>query len=227
MIAVGGMLLAAVDLCAQGDAPDSYPRRNAETIRQTAQEILRSKRFAEKTSLMDRFWEWLFSWGLPSLGGTWATLLFWVLAIGAGLIVLAVLVHFIVSLVGAFRGRGRLGPEDPNVPHFKELGSRSYDELCQSMARLRENGDFRGAIGAMMAALLRWLEAAGLVGFDKAKTNGDYVREFPPADGREAFRRFVGDFDRTIYAGAACGASQYEQMKHQFEGVQAHVRPGP
>jgi len=232
----GWLLATVVGACAAtwavaaAQPTETYPRHDAETIRQRVREILQSPRFAEKRTLTDWLREWLSELRLGSWLGdsTTGIVLFRMLLVAAGLVVVGVLVHFILSLVAAYRGRGAIESVRAVEPHFRALGRRSYDELCLLMARLRDEGNVAGAIGVMMLALLRYLEGAGLLGFDESKTNGDYVREYARSGrGREAFRRFIGAFERRIYAGAPCRAVDYQQMMDLFKTVQRDVHPEP
>lgn len=230
VMAAGLLSVAASGVWGRPGAAAPYARPDAETIRKAAREILQSPRFAEKRTFAEWLREWLGDWRLPPWGegGLVVHVLFWALLVASGVVVLAVLVHFILSVAAAYRGPGGIDAGSQDVPHFRDLRARSYDELRQLMTSLGNEGDYRRAIGVMMVALLRWLEAAGMLGFDDGKTNGDYVREYPPtAGGGGKFREFVHAFDGRIYAGAPCRRSDYEEMIRMFETVQAHVRPKP
>lgn len=141
------------------------------------------------------------------------------------LTLLAILAHIVWTLVMVFRGRS-----EGRGATWRRSGAAgeqelTYDELLRLMARYVHGGEFRRAIGAMMLALLRRLDAVRIVVFHRSKTNGDYVREFPASGaGRTEFRRFALAFDMIAYGGMRCTPEVFGKMKSLFDQVQANVR---
>ena len=221
---------------AAGASATEYSRADADEIRSNAREILSSDRFEQveasekekKPSLLDRFLMWviekigsLLGRGIAAMSGL--HLLGKVLMIGL-IVLFTLLVGYIIwSIAKNFRPRGG-SIWKGGVPHFKDVRGKTYDEICKLMRQLYDEGKFREAIGMMMLAMIRWLEKKDLVQIDESKTNGDYVREYPPlAPGSIEFKGFARQFDRVIYAGIICQNDDYNQMNNIFEKIQEDV----
>ena len=226
----GALVLLACLLGGASAAPAAapYQRPSASLVREAAKDILSSERFApppeKEPSLAERIGRWiarllgrLFFQGSTPV----ANVVYGALLIGAGLLVVALLVHLGLSL--ARNWRPRQDASAPGVPHFRPRETLGYEELCQLMAQLRAQGRFYDAVRVMMVALLRRLEQAGRIRFRKDKTNGEYVQEYPPAPERDTFTRFVRAFDLTVYAGAACRQQDFEAMDELYRTVQQNV----
>jgi hypothetical protein len=215
---------------ADASPPPVAARAEAPVIKDTARRILDEPRFAPRWS----FWEWLAEklgdWSWPEVNLRWApgwgSVLLWALVIWCVLTLVAILAHFAWTVVTLLRGRrGGDGRAKGHLPRFAYLAARSAEELDALRARLAAEGAFREAIGVMMVALLKRLDAGRVVRFHESKTNGDYVREFTPGrGGRDPFCAFVRAFDGTIYRGAPCGRETYDRFSGLFEACVAHVR---
>ena len=229
-----GFLWFACTVCAaegeQSAAPPPYQRADASVIQSTVQDILADPRYAPHQT----FWQWLSqqlgSWKGPGVhlppgvaGVLEAIFLVWCVAA-----LLAILAHIIWTLVTVSRARGRLSGRGARLGRFGRDEALSYEELLDHMRALAGKGAYREALGAMMLALLRRLDAARLVRFHPSKTNGDYVRDYPPfRPGGGDFRRFVSSFDAMVYGGAACGPDAYGRMHALFEQVRSDVEKEP
>jgi len=221
--------LSARAPCAE-PAPPAYDRADAESVRSTARRILRSEAFIEvrqPRNLLDHWLAEMASWDW-STSTDWAGVVYTILLIVGGAAVAVVLVHVIWRIVTAYRPGRRGVPGDAPIPHFQAMCHKPYDELRAMMVRRRDAGKFGEAIGLMMAALLRWLGDAKVLHVEKSKTNGDYVREYPPGGGgREPFRTFSLDFDMRIYADRTCRDQDYQHMLALFEATRNDVRRQP
>jgi len=214
---------------ASQDAPKSVTQRaDPETIRRTTEEILADPRFAPRMTV----WEWLSEklrgWRAPRLGLSewWANALGIAFLIWGSLTILAILAHWAWSFWVLLRSRsGRAGSLTSGGTHFKRVQSLSYEEWLAETRRLADARDFRGAICAVMGALLRRLHDLGVLRTHSAKTNGDYVREYAPdRGGRDLFRTFAADFDRLIYGGASCEQVALLNMKILHERIANDAR---
>jgi hypothetical protein len=211
-------------------AAQAFDRADGETIRQAARDILAQPRFHRQPS----FWEWLLDklgdWRLPGLdldwGPGWGQFLMWFIILWCVLTLVAILIHFAWTLAVLLRGRREAADAARGkLPHFARLVGLSEAELEAMRERLLREGHWREAISVLMVLLLKRLDAGGVVRFHESKTNGDYVREFPPVrGGRDAFRRFVREFDATVYRGVPCDRRTYEHMGALFEACASHVR---
>jgi len=230
LVVLGGLLRPSVAVCAIAtDAPleqAQYHRADAETIRSETQNILNDPRYRPRKG----FWQWLkekiFGWDGPDidLGHTWPRIVFWIFAIWCVLALLAILGHFIWTVVVLLRGLVGKRGTSLRQPRFGRMAQHSYEDLCRQMDALALRGLFREAVGVMMVALLRWLDETGILRFHESKTNGDYVTEYPRASaGCEDFRRFVLAFDATVYGGEACKRRAYQELNAIFERVRGNV----
>ncbi len=69
------------------------------------------------------------------------------------------------------------------------------------------------AIGVLLVALLRRLDALKVLHFHKSKTNGEYVREYPgERAGRREFVQFITAFEHSIYGGSEAAGPTYDTM---------------
>ena len=214
----------------EAPAPRSADRADAAVIKDAARDILSQPRFTQRSS----FWEWLLEklgdWSPPDFqlawSPGWGALLMWFIVIWCVLTLLAILAHFAWTILTMLRGRGPGGgAAGSRLPRFAQLMACSPEELDALQSRLAAEGAFREAVGVMMVALLRRMEALHVLRFHESKTNGDYVREFDAGrQGRDAFRTFVNAFDGTVYRGMPCGAESYARMGALYEACLAHVR---
>jgi len=204
----------------------SYERADAETIRAEIRNILADPRLAPRRTFSQWLSEKLTGWEGPDLDFTsgWTKAIFWLFTIWCILALVAILGHLLwvaFTSVRAGSGKGRFDLRQRRAADAQE---QSYDDLRDRMRRLADRGVFREAVGLMMIALLRWLDAAGMLRFDDSKTNGDYAREYPPGTtGREAFRRFASAFDALVYSGASCDRQTYQEMDSTFERIRRDV----
>lgn len=210
-----------------------FQRADAGAIRQEAGNVLADPRFAPRNSLRDWILEKLGELKFPSINWGASGLADFISWLIIGLCVaalLAVLVHLFRAIAGWFGGRkGRAGGLDARKPFAGLLPpDATYDQLELLRRQFASEGRYREAVVAMMAALLRRLDAQRLVRFHQSKTNGEYVREFPSAcGGREEFRGFVRAFDSVIYGGEPCVGPVYRQMDTLYEQVRGHAGPKP
>lgn len=211
---------------------DAYDRPDAQTIRQTAQEILAGAEFQEDKSalsfrrLLEKIAEAIGAI-LPTLRavGPIVGAFFVVVLIAGLLLMLALLGLLIFRLFATWRRGVNVSPQEA-APHFRSLRTRSYEQLCQMMRELTAQGKVRQAVGVLMAALLCWLDARKIVQWDDSKTHGDYVREFALPGARPDFRRFVGAVESRVYAGLACSRDDVETLWKAMETLQRHVSQG-
>lgn len=223
-LAGGGVLWAAAGDAASGDRsePVRFDRPQPPVVRAELEKILSDPQFAPRKSVWQRIWEKLLGWrrsGL-SFGGGWGEFLFWFITAWCVLTLLAIFGHMIWAAVVAFRASGGGGSAARVLALGLADGAEAwpYEQLCREMRRLAEHGAYRQAVSLMMLALLRLLDQAGVVRFDKSKTNREYLRECGSGfSGRDIFRRFVLAFDASVYGGVSCGRRTYEVMNALFE----------
>jgi hypothetical protein len=209
---------------------DRYQRADAATVKAEAEKVLADPRYAPRWS----FWRWLREklshWSLPDfhVPAGLSTVIIWLLLIWCVLTLVAILAHVIWTFVVLKRSRTAGGEVSlpQAAPQFGE--GLTYDELVAGMREAASRGQFRRALAFMMLALLRRLDEAGTVRFHRSKTNGEYVREYPPAaGGRDEFRKFTRGFDAVVYGGRPCGERGWQEMMNLFDRIHPNVRKGP
>ena len=195
-------------------AADTYQRPDAQTIASLADEIASNPQFRPRTTFAQWLKGKLGRWNrsrlkLPEGAGD---IIMFVLMLWCILALLAILAHLgwtIWLLTRSGGGRSARG-SNRDLPADEITSS---DRLWERSRELAGAGAFRDAIGVVLLALLRQLEALEVVSFHKSKTNGEYVREYPPnLPGRGAFQDFVSVFERTIYGGLPVARPTYETM---------------
>ena len=220
----------AVDSADRPPAPaeqPSYDRPDADHIRSTTDDILSDPRFRPRTS----FGQWLVArlgrwWKLRPGAGSWlGRTVLWALVIWCVLALLAIFIHVIWTLWTMVRPGRRAGRLGARAPRFSSPESLSFEELRANARRAAEAGRFPEALSLLMRALLVRLGGLGILGLHQSKTNGDYVREYPPASaGRPPFLQFAGAFDGVVYGGADCDRAGYGRLESLCEQVLADVQ---
>gem|GEM_PF-3209218 len=224
------LIIAGLWLGAAGSAPttpaDQFERPDTATIRNTTRNILESPAFSPHKS----FRQWLMEkliLGLPRnidrFSGV-GQVIFWILLVWCILTLIAILTHFIWTIVMMVKGRSGPIPPGKRRPHFMSEQNLTYPQLLDKTNRSARQGAYRQALGLMMLALLRRLEAAGILHYHQSKTNGDYLREYQTDQPQiNNFKRFVQDFEGLVYGGGYCEYSHYQRLRVLFEQIGRHV----
>jgi len=206
-----------------------YSHPDPDAVRQEVHDILSDPRYAPRKTFMQWLLERLSRIHRPDRPASgWKKVFWWIVLIWCGLTIIAIVGHILwqlASLLGIRIG-GRLRRAGVRRARTPQLES-----LEQIQARVRElaaRRAFQEAVSAMMLALVRWLEHAGLLAFHNSKTSGDYVREYPmTGPGRDEFCEFALAFDRIAYAGEPCDRAAYSQADNLFQRVLKHVEQQP
>jgi hypothetical protein len=151
--------------------------------------------------------------GAPGIGGGFfQALTILLLAAGATLIV--------VQVVRWLLGRRREDADGrPGLPDLARAGAeplpdptkRTAAEWLADADAAAAQGEFRGAVRNLYLALLSALCRRGVLRYDPARTNGEYVRSFRGAtDDRAAFRAVTLLSDAVLYSELAVGSPQYQ-----------------
>ena len=193
-------------------APVDYMRADAPTIQTHLQKILSDPRFAAHKT----FWQWLgeklVRWGGPHLPEGIRKVIERVVIIWCVLTLLAIFAHLAWTIWLLVRPQtSSPGAELP--PGSENYENASCEQLWQRSAELARTGAFRAAVGLLLVALVRGLDALKVLRFHKSKTNGEYVREYSSQrGGRREFVQFVIAFERSIYGGSEVARSAYDTM---------------
>jgi hypothetical protein len=206
-----------------------YERPDAEIIKMYTRQILSDLRFSPRKT----FWQWLSEklgrWEGPrlDLGPGWAKFILWAVFFWCILTLAAVLIHLIWTILILISSRTSHPLVRKHIGR-ESIGAESFKELCKIAQELAGKQAFREAIGALMLALLRWLDSGSLIRFHESKTNGDYINEYPTGHpGCQDFKKFVNAFEHTIYGGLQVDEQVYRQMIFSLEHICNHVNQRP
>ena len=100
--------------------------------------------------------------------------------------------------------------------------SREPNDWLQEAERQRTEGDFRRAYRAMFLAILLKLDQAGIVLFERGRTNGEYLRVLRRADRNDlpAFLSpLVLEFDLRWYGEKPTTAEDAAEMRVQYDNL--------
>jgi Domain of unknown function (DUF4129) len=208
-------------------APSDYARADAATIRTHVQKILSDPRFAPHKT----FWQWLqeklVRWEGPHLPKVVTKVIEWVVIVWCIFTLLAIFAHLTWTIW--LLARPQRGSPGSALPAGSEdYENASFEELWERSAELARRGAFRAAVGVLLVALLRQLEALKVLHLHKSKTNGEYVREYPgQRAGRQEFVQFVAAFERSIYGGSEVAGPTYTTLTALAQQVVSNASSKP
>lgn len=208
-------------------ARSDYARADAETIRTHVQEILSDPRFTPHKT----FWQWLREklarWEGPHLPKAVTKFIERVVILWCVLTLLAIFGHLAWTIWLLMRPqRDSLGSELP--ASAEDYENAPFGQLWERSAELARRGAFRAAVGVLLVALLRQLDALQVLHFHKSKTNGEYVREYPSQRaGRREFVQFVAAFEQNIYGGSPVAGPTYATMTTLAKQVLSNASSKP
>jgi hypothetical protein len=218
---VMAMVASLGSAATSSQGPARYERPDAQTVKACTRQIVSDPRFARRMSLG----EWLAE-KLAHGRGPGAKLpawlgrgLLWTILTWCVLTLLAITAHLVWTIWLLVRpARHIVGTEDSLQPDGYDAATA--EQLWQRSTELAQRGAFREAMGVLSLALLRKLESLQVLRFHKSKTNGEYVREYPPQRaGRREFARFVATFERSIYGGRAVPEQTHRTMSALAERI--------
>jgi hypothetical protein len=135
----------------------------------------------------------------------------YVIAIGAVLLLTASLLFLFRNLLFGFVAEARLAP-------YSQAGDEvlTADTALQRAQNLSLGGDYRSAVRYLYLSALLMLEERGLLGYDRTKTNREYlhsVSDQPELEKR--LRNVVDVFDRVWYGYQSIDEQHYQYYEQQ------------
>jgi hypothetical protein len=168
----------------------------------------------------------------PGLGGGFFKMLTTVLLVVGAALVLVLVIQWLL------RRQRREEDDEPRIPTaadgdlagpLPDPTKRSTAEWLADADAAAAAGEFRRAVRALYLALLSALCRRGVLRYDPARTNGEYVRQFRgSSDDRTTFRRVTNVSDAAIYGDFAPGADDYGRARTlalQIAGPADEVAP--
>jgi hypothetical protein len=126
------------------------------------------------------------------------------------------------------RQQGATGPEPEEPP--EDLAGRDPAELWGQADELARRGDFLTAVRVLYLSVLALLNQAGLIRYEKTRTNGEYADHLrrKRAGLHGPFARLTGLFELKWYGERACGEADYRSCRGFAEELRQGVeRPEP
>lgn len=182
-------------------------------IRPTSQlDLLRQRINRWVIGMIERF---LTSMDRHPIGGE---ILFWA-------VIAAVVLFLAVTL---FRYWGRHSPVDGLPKQGAIVVTRTWQEWIRSARRAAERGDFREAVHSAYWAAIIYLEIAGIVSPDRARTPREYLRLLessgtldagPGKRRRETLAALTARLERVWYGFRPAGAEDFRDSLQQLEDM--------
>lgn len=217
-IAIFFFVLLALSAPGQETLPEdlegwALERPDAQTVHRQMQDLLSDETYQPRRSLLQSLKDFLFGWDpeMPEISSALGRLLLWGLLIWCIITLLAILAHFIWTiLVMAPGGKAFKAAADPAVP---ELTDKSAEQLYALAQRMAQEGNYTQALTCLLLAVLKTLDARGILRFHASKTNGDYVRDFPREYQQYTeFKMMVDLFERSVYGRVLSAQAAFERM---------------
>jgi hypothetical protein len=192
--------------------------------RQQLADILSRPPFVEPEPLGDTFFtrvlDWLFDW-LDALfgpafdtGTTTGNVLGWLLVALCVVLVGGVLLYLLLNLRRTMAQEARTSEQhDPEA----QLTANSALQQASTLAR---GGDYRTAVRYLYLSSLLWLDERGMLRYDRALTNREYLDRL--ADNPELHARLqpiVDTFDRVWYGHVLLDTEDFRQYQQQVEAL--------
>ena len=203
-----------------GPMPAASPLPDPETIRRTAEQVLRRPDYQldpqadsglTLLELLLRVFRWIltpFQWLIGALAGLpgW---LRWPIALGLVALLVLLVFHIGYTIVGAVRGPRQKRGLAAALPR----ASRDPAALEREAAEAVSRGDFITAVRLLFAACLLRLELAEKRPFLAGTTNREHLRRHRDSPVFEPLRQFVEIIETRWYGRGLCGAEDFEACR--------------
>jgi hypothetical protein len=208
------------------------PRANPTQIKADLDSIFSRPEFRVETAKSDniftRVWKWIVDqWNAfwkrvrDALGSSGVRLgggggLQWVFIVAFLVFMAWLLAKLLRGFIG-YRSERKAGKR--TVFDFDEADADVIvepDVWLQQAERFAQEGDFRRAFRAVFIAVILQLDRAGAIRFDRARTNGDYLRQLRGGDLPDALRLFgplTVEFDQRWYGDHPTAEADYRRCR--------------
>lgn len=193
--------------------------------RQRLEEILNRPPFAETGSsaengLVARFFDWLGRvlvrlFNPISVGPTTGSAITWFFAVVGGVLVIGVLVYLLRGMLFS------LTPEaqDATAEEDPEANLTANTALHQA-STLAQEGDYRTAVRYLYLSSLLWLDEHGMLRYDRALTNREYLERLRDnAELRARLTPIIDTFDQVWYGHLPLDDESFAAYRQQVDGL--------
>lgn len=196
------------------------PAADSETIRRTAEEILRRPEYQSEPTpesgvtfleLLLRLIRWIiapFRWLYGALEGL-PDVLRWLIVIGLAVLLVLLILHIGVTLVGAIRGNRSKGEVLP----LESKRVQDPVKLERQATEAASRRDYIGAVRLLFLACLLRLEAMEKRAMRAGMTNRELLRRHQKSRAYQAIRLFVETIESKWYGQGVCEQSDYEACR--------------
>jgi hypothetical protein len=168
--------------------------------------------------------------GPVAMGGA-ANVLLYVLL---GLVVAAIVVGLVLVIIqwqrnrrAAPRAQTASGPAEPEAVVDEPI-HQDPENLWRRSDELARAGDFLGAVRVLYLSVLALLHQAGLIRYERTRTNGEYADQLRRARPLHApFCRLTGLFELKWYGERSCGEGDYRSCRGLAEELRQNATLAP
>ncbi|MCU0492301.1 MAG: DUF4129 domain-containing protein [Chloroflexaceae bacterium] len=212
---------AAEQLGALLDALAQPPPSAPDDAEQRLRDLLSRPPFSEEqdSSLLGQILDWLWAFlerllsPFGQVGEGPRAAFGWLIGVLAVLLVLGVLLYWLFSM------RRTLAREARSEEHDPEAGLTSQTAMQQA-GSVAEGGDYRTAVRFLYLSALLWLDEKGLLRYDRALTNREYLERLRDNAGlRAQLLPIVETFDQVWYGHVTLDADGFAAYRRQVEGL--------
>jgi hypothetical protein len=178
----------------------------------------------EQTNPLIQFLDWLLRTlarlfdPVTGVGTGPANLLFWVFAIGGVALIGYVLWNWLRGVRGVLASDARATSDDP------EAGLNA-EQARQQATTLARGGDYRTAVRYLYLSSLLWLDEQGLLRYDRALTNREYLDHLAEQPAlRARLLPIIEVFDRVWYGYANLDAESFAAYEQQVGALKTTSR---
>ncbi len=219
----------AARLGALVDAVDQPPPSAPDDAQQRLREILSRPPFAteerRQASWLSRLLDWLLDWlerlfnPAARAGASTGSLFNWLIVAVFSVLLLAVLIYLFLNV------RRALSSEAQAAPAHDPEANLTASTALQQASTLARGGDYRTAVRYLYLSSLLWLDERGLLRYDRALTNREYLehlRDNPELQAR--LTPIVDTFDRVWYGHVTLDAEGFQVYQQQVEALRKPAR---
>lgn len=209
-----------------GPKPAAPTTHDSETIRRTAEQVLRRPEFQldprpdPGTTLLDWFLRalgWIlapFRWLFDAMEGL-PDVVRWLVVIGLFAVLAVLVAHIAYTIVRAVAGPSRASGLSTAV----RAAPRDPAALERQATEAGSHGDFLTAIRLLFAACLLRLEAAERRVFRPGTTNREHLRRHRNSPVFEPLKVFVETIETRWYGQGTCGPDDFEVCRAAHEQI--------
>jgi hypothetical protein len=189
--------------------------------RQQLRDILNRPPFAaqeSRNSLLAQLLDWLFETfgdllkppGEPGSGP--ANVLGWIVSFLGAVLVIGVLIYLLLGMRRSLVGEARVSGQSEE----ERLTASGALEQADVLAR---GGDYRSAMRYLYLSSLKLLDERGILRYDRALTNREYLKRLEHTEARQRLAPIVETFDRVWYGHAPLDGEGFRAYQQQVEGL--------